>query len=104
MVYKIIWTFRARKDLKSIKEYVAQDSLYYAEKLIGRIYERVDVLQDYPEIGIPVLPEKFKHLRKILYQSYRIVYHFSGSEVSVITVHHQSRLLENIPQIKEYKE
>jgi plasmid stabilization system protein ParE len=91
MVYKIVWTFRARKDIKSIKEYVAQDSLYYAQKLIARIYERVDVLQEYPEIGIPVFPEKFKHLRKLLYQSYRIV-------------HHQSRLLENIPQIKDYKE
>jgi toxin ParE1/3/4 len=81
-----------------------RDSLYYAEKLIDQLYERVDVLQEYPEIGIPVLPEKFKHLRKILYKSYRIIYHFEGSQVTIITVHHQSRLIENVKAVTEYKE
>ena len=78
MVYNIIWTLQARKDLKGIKEYIQKDSLYYAEKLIAHLYERADVLQEYPEIVIPVLPQRFKYLRKILFQSYRIVYHFSG--------------------------
>ena len=104
MGYKIVWTFQARKDLKSIREYIQKDSHYYAEKLISHLYERADVLQDYPEIGIPVLPEKFKYLRKVLYKSYRIIYHFSGDQVTIITVHHQSRLIENIQAIKEYKE
>ena len=58
MGYKIVWTFQARKDLKGIKEYIQKDSHYYSEKLISHLYERADVLQDYPEIGIPVLPEK----------------------------------------------
>lgn len=104
MGYKIVWTFQARKDLKNIKEYIQTDSLYYAEKLVAHLYERADVLQDYPEIGIPVLPERFNYLRKILYQSYRIIYHFSGEQVTIITVHHQARLIENVQVIKEYKE
>ena len=104
MVYKIVWTFQARMDLKSIKEYIQMDSHYYAEKLINHIYERADVLKEYPEIGIPVFPERFQFLRKILYQSYRIIYHFSGSQITIITVHHQSRLVENIRAIKDYKE
>jgi plasmid stabilization system protein ParE len=37
MVYKITWTFKARKDLKAIKEYIEQDSLLYAEQLIRGI-------------------------------------------------------------------
>jgi toxin ParE1/3/4 len=56
------------------------------------------------EIGIPVFPERFKHFRKILYKSYRIIYHFSGVDVTIITVHHQSRILENIQAVKDYKE
>ncbi len=102
MGYKIVWTFQARKDLKNIREYIQKDSHYYAEKLISHLYERADVLQDYPEIGIPVLPEKFKYLRKVLYKSYRIIYHFSGGQVTIITVHHQSGLIENIPSISKY--
>jgi plasmid stabilization system protein ParE len=43
---KIAWTFRARRDLKSIREYIAQDSLYYADILVNHLYERVNVLQD----------------------------------------------------------
>ena len=39
MVYKIVWTFQARKDLKSIKEYIQQDSFHYAEKLVAHLYE-----------------------------------------------------------------
>ena len=104
MGHQIVWSFRARKDLKAIREYIAKDSLYYADMLVGQLYERADVLQDYPEIGILVFPEKFQHLRKILYKSYRIIYHFSGNDVTIITIHHQSRLLENIQQIKDYKE
>jgi toxin ParE1/3/4 len=92
------------KGFKSIKKYIQRDSLYYSQKIINQIYERADVLQEYPEIGIPVFPEKFQSLRKILYKSYRIVYHFSGSYVTIITVHHQSRLIENIQAIKDYKE
>jgi plasmid stabilization system protein ParE len=104
MGYKIVWTFQVRKDLKCIKEYIQKDSHYYAEKLIAHLYEKADVLQDYPEIGIPVLPEKYKCLRKVLYQSYKIIYHFSDIQVTIITVHHQSRLIENIQAIKDYKE
>jgi plasmid stabilization system protein ParE len=62
------------------------------------------VLKKFPESGIPVLPEKFNRLRKLLYKSYRVIYHYLNNQVTIITVHHQSRLLENIPQIKDYKE
>jgi hypothetical protein len=32
------------------------------------------------------------------------VYHFSDDVVTIITIHHQTRLIENIPVIKDYEE
>lgn len=104
MVYKIVWTRRSQKDLKAIKEYIAQNSIYWSEIITNQLANHVSILSKHPEGGIPVFPVKFKYLRKLLFKSYRIIYHFSGDDVTIITVHHQSRLVENIPQIKIYKE
>jgi len=34
---------------------------------------------------------------------FRVIYHFSGGEETIITIHHQSGLIEKIQAIKEYK-
>jgi toxin ParE1/3/4 len=48
---KLIWTEVAIEDLKSIHDFIAQDSKVYAERLIEKIILRVDQLSDYPQSG-----------------------------------------------------
>ena len=38
---KIIWTSSDIEDIKSIHEFISRDSVYYAEKQIDRIVEKV---------------------------------------------------------------
>ena len=92
------------KDLEAIKNFIAADSVASANRFIRIIRIRITILKKYPEIGKPVFPEKYNNLRQLLYGSYRIIYQYSGSQIIIITVHHQSRLAENIPYIKDYKE
>ncbi len=91
-------------DIKDIRDYISKDSSINAKRFIKSIQERVIILEKYPEIGHLVLPERFKNLRQLLHKSYRIVYHFSEDVVTIITIHHQSRLIENISVIKGYEE
>jgi toxin ParE1/3/4 len=91
------------KDLENIKNYISLDSPLYAKRFILQIRYRVGILKQHPEIGKPVYPERFTNLRQLIFKAYRIIYQYEKSTVTIITVHHQARLLENISQIENYK-
>ena len=94
----------AIKDLEEIRNYIAEDSRLYAKRFIHNIRAKIAVLKKHPEIGKPLFTGRFDNLRQILFYAYRRVYQFKSDTVIIVTVHHQSRLLENVPQIKDYKE
>jgi len=72
MVQKIVWSKEARQNLLEIKNYIANDSLFYAEKLVKGITGKVKVLRDHPEIGKIVLHTDKATFRRLLYKSYCI--------------------------------
>ncbi|MEN9549555.1 MAG: hypothetical protein RIR12_2146 [Bacteroidota bacterium] len=100
----LIYSIPAIHDLKDIKNYIAEDSILYATRFLHTIRAKIATLKKNPELGRPILAERFANLRQILFNAYRIVYLYENNVVTIITVHHQSRLLENVPQIKDYKE
>ncbi|MDE1192324.1 MAG: type II toxin-antitoxin system RelE/ParE family toxin [Arachidicoccus sp.] len=99
---KIIYAVSALEDIEHIKDYISIDSVLHANNFILAIDKKIDVLEKYPEIGTPVFPDKYNGLRQLLYKSYRIIYHYKNDVVTVVTIHHQSRSLENINPIKDY--
>jgi len=48
---KIIWTDAAILDLDAIGEYIAKDSIRYAEITVLELFESVDILEDFPKAG-----------------------------------------------------
>ena len=50
------WSGPARMDLKRIHDYIANDSRYYAKKVVQTIVERTEELMVFPEIG-RIVPE-----------------------------------------------
>ncbi len=52
---KIRWTELSVDDLKSIRDYIAQDSVRYATITINRIYDRAQILSNQPLAGRIVL-------------------------------------------------
>ena len=48
---EIIWTEEAANWLKEIWDYIAQDSPSGAAKVVSGIYERVQLLKSFPELG-----------------------------------------------------
>ena len=92
---KIIWTQRSLNDLKSIAEYISQDSVKYASLTIERIIDVTKYLEINPRIG-RMLPEigMDDKIREIIFGNYRIIYKISTIEiVNILTVHHSAKRL-----------
>jgi len=90
---RIEWTERSLEDLNEIHDYIARDSKNYAHLFVKKIYETVQKLKDFPNIGRVVPEVNNPSVREIIFQNYRIVYRNLDNYVEIITVIHGSRLL-----------
>lgn len=78
----ISWSPQALRDLESIRDCVARDSVAYADLVVRRIVASVDRLAAFPDSG-RVVPE-------------RIVYRRLPEAVEIVTVFRASRLLPDL--------
>ena len=87
----VIWTPRARADLKSIHDYIKKDSPENAKRVVREILAQADGLAEAPYRG-RVAPEiDYPHLREIPVYSWRVLYHLRDAEVFVVTLVHKRR-------------
>jgi addiction module RelE/StbE family toxin len=91
---RIEWTERSLEDLNDIHDYIARDSGNYAHLFVKKIYETVQKLKDFPNIGRVVPEVNNPSIREIIFQNYRIVYRNMDNYVEIITVIHGNRLLK----------
>ena len=90
----VVWTPRARTDLKDIHDYIAEDSPINAKEVVNRILDKAGRLAELPAIG-KVVPEVNDDLiREVSVQSWRIIYHVCSDQVSIVTVIHKRRHIE----------
>ena len=88
---RIDWAGPARRDLQSIRDYVARDSAYYADRLVERIVGAVDNLSVFPELG-RIVPEVARpDIRELLYGNYRVMYRLQADRVLIVAVVHAAR-------------
>ncbi len=90
---RIEWTERSLEDLNEVHDYIARDSKNYAHLFVKKIYETVQRLKDFPNIGRVVPEVNNPSVREIIFHNYRIVYRNMDKYVEIITVIHGSRLL-----------
>jgi plasmid stabilization system protein ParE len=99
VVQEIVWTPRALGDLRKIHDYIAVDSIRYAQVQIDTIQAAVLTLSDFPFIGRRV-PE-FPNLpyREIIAGNFRIMYRFEEQRhrVLIMTVVHGRQMLKEPP-------
>ena len=86
----IVWTEPARHDLREIFEYVAEDNVNAALKLLTEINERVLLLSDNPSIGRPGRVENTKEL-VLTGTHYILPYRVVNNQIQVLAVFHTSR-------------
>ena len=92
---EIRWTEEAIRWLHDIHDYIAEDSPSAAQKVVTGIYEKTQVLQDFPEIGHRYRNEPEGEIRLLLYGHYRIAYLLrSQATVDILGVFHGALDLE----------
>ncbi len=94
---EIIWTPFALEDLQTIHAYIAQDSLYYANRFIDKLIDKVDMLWEHPEAGRIVPEFENELIRELIEGNYRIIYRITSfDEIGIVRIHHSARLLKYI--------
>ena len=71
---EIRWTSEAEKWLREIHDYLIQKSSIVAENVTIGIYQKVQDLKQFPEIGHRYRSEPDGEIRILLYGHYRIAY------------------------------
>lgn len=91
---KIVWTDLALEDLNAIREYIAKDSKFYADRFIDKIIYRVEQLENFPNSGRVVREFDLESIRELIEGNYRIVYHVNLDHIGILRVHHSARSLK----------
>ena len=90
----VIWTGPAKADLRSIHDFIAPDSRYYAKKVVHDIVAKTDTLDRLPRIGRMVPELGDDTIRELLPYSYRVIYEIKGDDVLVLAVIHKRQDLQ----------
>jgi len=90
----VIWSEPARADLRSIHDFIANDSKHYAKKVTQDIAAKPDVLIELLRMG-KVVPELGNEaIRELSLYSCRIIYEIREHDVVVLAVIHKRRDLQ----------
>ena len=75
----------ARLDLIEIWQYIAPESFTSADRLLGKIEERLDQIAEFPEMG-RARPELKQNLRSLAVGKYVIFYTLRSKSIEVVRV------------------
>jgi len=90
----VIWTPRARGDLKAIHDHIAKDSPLNAKKIAREMVQKPNILPEFPQMGRKVPEINDDNLREINLHPWRIIYHLRQDQIFIVTIVHKRRLLE----------
>ncbi len=91
----IHWTNEAELWLRDIHSYIAKDSKRTASKVVSDIYNKVQILKNFPTIGYAYDKSEKDSIRILLYGHYRIAYVLKeGNVIDILGVFHGSLDIE----------
>ncbi|EKD36724.1 MAG: Plasmid stabilization system protein [uncultured bacterium] len=85
---KIRWSHEAECWLKEIYKYIGQDNLSAAEKVVAGIFDKTQILRDFPQLGHKYREEPEGDIRILLYGHYRIAYMITEDSIDILGVFH----------------
>jgi toxin ParE1/3/4 len=94
---KINWTELSISYLKSIYDYISQDSKRYASLTINKIYNRAQLLIEQPQI-VRIVPEfNDANIRELIIGNYRLVYKLLDEySLDILRIYNSARLLKKV--------
>ncbi len=96
---KLTWSPLAISRVSEIAEYIAKDNPLAAEEWANNIFELVEGLSEFPEVGRTVPEIKNKMFRELISGNYRIIYKYENVQILILAVRHGKQILP-IEEIK----
>jgi toxin ParE1/3/4 len=97
---QINWTDKSVAHLKSIHDYIAEDSPLYAVNFVTSLVKATDKLKIFPMCGriVPEFEHSTIHLREVIYHGYRIIYRITtNQDIEIVTIAHgREEILKNL--------
>lgn len=91
---EVLFAESAFDDLDSITDYIALDSIRYAQEFADRIFDRIDQLKHFPQLGRVVPEFQNEDLRELIIGKYRIVYRiYEPTKIVILRIIHGAKLL-----------
>ncbi len=91
---EIRWTEQAADWLNNIYDFIYEENPTAAHKVVEQIYEKVQILKTFPEIGYKYREEPEGIIRILLYGHYRIAYIIKQNVVEILGVFHGALAIE----------
>lgn len=92
---EIRWTEEALRWLRDIYDYIASDNTEAARKVIASIYDKVQTLRRFPELGSTYRLEADGRICILLYGHYRIAYLIRNDDrIDILGVFHDALDIE----------
>lgn len=90
----IIWTEQALEDMDIIADYIAINSIHYAQITVTKLFDRTTILERFPKSGRIVPEINEENIRELIEGSYRILYEIKelneAIRIEILGVHHSS--------------
>ncbi len=90
---KIFWSPLAVERLENIFEFIAQDNSMAAQKIIERIFKKVESLEKNPERGRNVPEAKREDIREVFESGLRIIYKVEQKKIVILSIRNYKQLL-----------
>jgi addiction module RelE/StbE family toxin len=87
---KVVWSDKAKHQLRAIHAYIAQDSEQYAKRLVDRITNRSKQFAQFPNSGRVTVEFSTDTIREVVEGSYRIIYEIRAKTIVVAAVVHSA--------------
>jgi plasmid stabilization system protein ParE len=92
---KIVWSPLSVDRLKEIAEYISKKDITASQKMVARIFTKVETLSEFPKRGRKVPEIKREEIREVFLGEYRIIYRVETNEVIVLTIRNFKQLLSD---------
>ena len=94
------WTDHAKKQLRHIHDYIAQDSKLYANRVVEALINKTILLDELPRMGHIVQELNIETVRELSLYSYRILYEIKPIQIDILAVIHKRQNLK-VSEIKD---
>jgi toxin ParE1/3/4 len=91
---RINWSEEARQDLDTIFIRLNSESLSYSQKWINDVFSKIELLEEFPNMGRSVPETRLTRVREIIVGKYRIIYNVAKDDIiEILAIRHSSRPL-----------